>query len=53
MNEGKLGSRSNQLEKTRFPLAVHHIKIFYNAQNKARLFYKFDGSIQFIKNIKK
>ncbi|HWK02205.1 MAG TPA: Z1 domain-containing protein [Puia sp.] len=32
--------------------ASHHLKIFYNADGKARLFYKFDGSIQFVKNIK-
>jgi hypothetical protein len=31
--------------------AVHHIKVFFNRQtNQARLFYKFDGSLQFIKN---
>ncbi|MEX2297123.1 MAG: Z1 domain-containing protein [Dongiaceae bacterium] len=33
-----------------FPKAVHHLKIFTNASGKARLFYKFDGSIQFIQN---
>ena len=32
--------------------ALHHIGLFYNAQQKARIFYKFDGSIQFIKNVK-
>jgi hypothetical protein len=41
-----------QLEKARFPKAVHHIKVFYNEQKKARLFYKFEGSIQFMKNSK-
>jgi hypothetical protein len=31
--------------------AVHHIKLFFNKQTgRARLFYKFDGSLQFIKN---
>lgn len=41
-----------QMQKEKFPFAVHHLKIFYNAEGNARLFYKFDGSIQFIKNLK-
>lgn len=41
---------ASQLEKGRFPQAVHHIKIFYNDAGKARLFYKFEGAIQFLKN---
>jgi Z1 domain/SWI2/SNF2 ATPase len=32
--------------------ALHHFGLFYNAADKARVFYKFDGSIQFIKNTK-
>jgi hypothetical protein len=44
---------TNQLERTKYPLAVHHLKIFRNAEGNGRLFYKFDGSIQFIKNIKR
>ena len=32
--------------------AIHFLKIFRNEWGKARLFYKFDGSIQFIKNLK-
>jgi len=35
-----------------YPDAVHHLKIFQNKDNDARLFYKFNGSIQFIKNRK-
>lgn len=35
-----------------FPDAVHHLKIFQNKGRDARLFYKFNGSIQFIKNRK-
>ena len=31
----------------------HFLRIFTNDDGKARLFYKFDGSIQFIKNLKK
>ena len=32
--------------------AVHFFKIFTNNEGRGRLFYKFDGSIQFIKNLK-
>ncbi len=31
----------------------HFLRIFKNDDGKARLFYKFDGSVQFIKNLKK
>ena len=31
----------------------HFLRIFRNDEGKARLFYKFDGSVQFIKNLKK
>jgi hypothetical protein len=41
---------TNQLEKSRYPNAVHHIKVFTNDEGKGRLFYKFEGSIQFVKN---
>lgn len=41
-----------QMQKDKYPDAIHHLKIFYNSHGKARLFYKFDGSIQFIKNLK-
>ena len=41
---------TNQLEKERYPNAVHHIKVFSNDEGRGRLFYKFEGSIQFIKN---
>jgi hypothetical protein len=42
----------SQMEPTRFPNAIHHLKVFTNGSGKARLFYKFNGSIQFIKNVK-
>jgi hypothetical protein len=42
----------SQREPDKFPKALHHIKIFYNSANKARLFYKREGSIQFIQNQK-
>lgn len=31
---------------------VHFLRIFHNDAGKARLFYKFDGSLQFIKSLK-
>lgn len=44
---------SPQMQREKHPKAVHHLKIFFNGKGKARLFYKFDGSIQFIKNLHK
>ena len=41
--------RSQMGENTQ---AFHHLKIFRNAEGSGRLFYKFNGSIQFIKNVK-
>jgi hypothetical protein len=35
-----------------FPDAVHHFKIFYNKPKKARIIYKFNGNITFLKNVK-
>lgn len=35
-----------------FPKAVHHFKIFFNEKGKARVIYKFNGNISFIKNLK-
>ena len=32
------------------PNATHHLKIFRNDAGKARLFYKYEGSVQFIQN---
>jgi len=42
----------SQLEASKFPDAVHHIKIFRNAAGKAKVFYKYQGSLQFVQNIK-
>jgi len=42
----------SQLETAKFPDAVHHVKIFYNKKNKAKLVYKFQGSLQFVQNLK-
>jgi hypothetical protein len=41
---------TNQMEKSKFPNAVHHPKVFTNEHGKGRLFYKYEGSIQFVKN---
>ena len=38
--------------KRDFPDAVHHFKIFFNAKGNARVIYKFDGNISFVKNVK-
>lgn len=40
-----------QLERAKFPNAIHHIKVFYNEQGKARVFYKSQGGVQFIQNL--
>jgi hypothetical protein len=41
----------SQLEPKKFPDAVHHLKVFHNGSGKARVFYKFEGNIQFIQNL--
>ncbi|WP_051677595.1 Z1 domain-containing protein [Bradyrhizobium sp. URHD0069] len=35
-----------------FPDAVHHFKVFFNDKGKARVIYKFNGNISFVKNVK-
>ncbi len=42
-----------QLEASRFRDAIHHLFILHNAQGKARVFYKYEGSIRFLKTPKK
>jgi hypothetical protein len=42
-----------QLEKKKFPQADHHIKILHNDNGQAKLFYKFNGNLQFVQNLKK
>jgi len=49
-DKGLIGQ--SDLQKNKFPRAIHHFKIFHNAGGKARLFYKLEGSIQFLKNVK-
>jgi len=38
-----------QLEKGRFPNAIHHINILHNDEGRARIFYKYEGNIRFLK----
>jgi hypothetical protein len=40
-----------QLELKKFTTAVHHVKIFHKGENRAKLFYKNTGSLQFIQNL--
>ena len=42
----------NELEEKRFPDAMHHFKIIYNPAGKGRVFYRYVGSIKFLKNLK-
>ena len=44
---------TGELEQSKFPNAIHHIKIFKNANSLARLFYRYVGSIRFVKNLKR
>jgi hypothetical protein len=39
-------------QREKFPKAIHHFAIFHNGRGRARLIYKFEGNIQFIKNLK-
>lgn len=42
-----------QLEKSKYPNAIHHINIFFNHTGRARIFYKYEGNIRFLKTPKK
>lgn len=50
-SRGFIGNR--ELEKDKFPDAIHHINILFNEQNKARIFYKYEGNIRFLKTSRK
>jgi Z1 domain/Type III restriction enzyme, res subunit len=43
----------SQMEVTKYPEAIHHINIFFNESGKARVFYKYNGNIRFLKTGKK
>lgn len=50
--KGLIGTQ--EMEKSKFPHAIHHIKVFYNKDTlRARIFYRFEGSIKFLKNVRK
>jgi hypothetical protein len=38
--------------KRDFPAALHHFKIFFNDGGMARIVYRFNGNITFLKNVK-
>lgn len=48
---GFIGKR--ELDEERFPRAIHHIFILYNKMGKARVFYKYQGSVRFLKTARK
>jgi Z1 domain len=41
-----------QLETTRFPKGIHHVKILHNGKGKGRVFYKNLGGVDFVQNLK-
>lgn len=44
---------TNEYARSELPKARHHIKVFYNDKNRARIFYKMNGgAIKFIQNRK-
>lgn len=51
ISRGKGFMGKSQLEPARFPAAVHHVKILYNNERRAKVFYKYKGSLQFIQNL--
>lgn len=48
---GFIGKR--QLEVDKYPEAIHHINILFNDAGNARVFYKYQGSVRFLKTSKK
>lgn len=52
-DKGLMGNPQMETGKPQFANALHHIKIFRNDAGKARVFYKYRGSVQFVKNLKK
>ena len=43
----------NQLELGKYPDAIHHINILFNGAGKARVFYKYQGDIRFLRTPRK
>ncbi|MDD4902322.1 MAG: Z1 domain-containing protein [Patescibacteria group bacterium] len=50
-SKGFIGDR--EMELTKYSNAIHHINILYNEVGKARIFYRYRGSIRFLKTSKK
>jgi hypothetical protein len=48
--KGFIGER--EMEPTKYPNAIHHINILFNEIGKARVFYKYQGNIRFLKTSK-
>jgi len=44
---------TTQLEKDKFPQAMHHLIVFFNTKGKARIYYRYVGGIKFLKNLRK
>jgi hypothetical protein len=44
---------TGELEKNKYPDAIHHIFLLFNDKNKARIFYKYEGNIRFLKTSKR
>lgn len=45
---------THDLEKSRFPKAIHHLKVYKNDQGLARVFYKYTpeiGTVRFLRNM--
>jgi hypothetical protein len=49
--QGFIGN--NQLELTKYPKAIHHIKIFRNDEGNARVFYKYRPEADSVRFLKK
>lgn len=49
--KGLIGKRD--LEQKRYPHAIHHMKIFFNSDNQARVFYRYVNNVKFLRNLKK
>lgn len=48
-----IARRQGMMGKTQVPAGAQHVlRIYLNDQSKGRLYYKFDGSIQFLKNLR-
>jgi len=48
---GFIGKR--ELEISKFPDAIHHIFILYNESQRAKVFYKYEGNIRFLRTPKR